>query len=349
VTAFEPAPPGTLLTAPAGQRRRGRSFTRAATSILVLALVLAACGDDADTAAPVDDGAPELVVSPASFDLAVGDSQRLMAGLFTPARQLVGFGSVEFELAHLGDGDITSAPVEQRATARFLPVPGMEPAGEQDGPVLLEDTGSGVYAARVDFDRPGVWGLRVVAAFADGTVLRGSTRFMVQAEPAVPAPGDPAPRVTNPTLDDVEAGRLPAVALDSRAQDEDQPIPDEHLHTTVIADAIDAGRPVVVTVGTPVYCQSRFCGPLTDVMAGLAEEYGDRAEFVLLEVWRDFEAREVNEAAGAFIQTELGGNEPWVFLIDANGTIAARWDNILDVAELRAALAHLPAHPPVGS
>lgn len=323
--------------------RRGSVVTRLATG-LALGLLLAACGDAATTAAP-DEDATELVVAPASFDLAVGDDQRLMAGLFTPERQLVGFGTVAFELAHLGDADTTSAPVEQGATATFLPVPGMEPTGGQDGPVLLEDTGSGVYAARVDLDRPGVWGLRVVAELADGTELQGSTRFTVQEEPAVPAVGDPAPQVDNPTVEDVEAGRVPAIALDSRAQDEGQEIPDQHLHATVIADAIAAGRPVVVTVGTPVYCQSRFCGPLAEVMADLAGEYQDRADFVLLEVWRDFDAREINEAAGAFIQTELGGNEPWVFLIDADGRIAARWDNILDVEELRTELADLPSSP----
>ena len=37
-------------------------------------------------------------------------------------------------------------------------------------------------------------------------------------------------------------------------------------------------------------------------------------------------------------QGEDGGNEPWVFLVGPDGTIQARWDNVLDEAELVEAL-----------
>jgi hypothetical protein len=76
-------------------------------------------------------------------------------------------------------------------------------------------------------------------------------------------------------------------------------------------------------------------------MTDLAGRFGDRADFIHLEVWRDFEAQELNPAAAAWIQTTSGGNEPWVFLVDANGTIVARWDNVLDTDELEALLSGL--------
>jgi hypothetical protein len=58
-------------------------------------------------------------------------------------------------------------------------------------------------------------------------------------------------------------------------------------------------------------------------------------------VWRDFEARELNEAAAEWIQTEAGGNEPWVFLVDGDGIVQGRWDNVVDVEDLERRLAEL--------
>ena len=78
-------------------------------------------------------------------------------------------------------------------------------------------------------------------------------------------------------------------AIDSRARG-GEPIPDPELHTTSIADAIAAGHPALVVFSTPVYCVSRFCGPVTDLVAELAAEYGDRADFIHVEIYRDFEA-----------------------------------------------------------
>jgi hypothetical protein len=302
---------------------------------LATALVLSACASTPD---PL-----ELVVEPASFDIAVGEDQRLLVGLFTPERQLVAHGEVELGLAYLGDGSESSAEIEQSVPARFIPVPGGEVAqAATDAPSLVDDTGTGVYAARVDLDRAGVWGVRIVGELEDGTPISGNRTFQVLEEHLVPAPGDEAPRVDNLTLADVESGAVPAVQLDSRAQAANSEVAFPQLHTHTVADSIGAGRPVVVAVATPVYCRTRFCGPLTEVMAELATEYDDRADFVHLEVWEDFEAQRLNDAAAAFIQTELGGNEPWTFLIGADGRIAARWDNILDLDELTAMLEELP-------
>lgn len=288
-----------------------------------------------DDAAPGDDPPEELAVAVASFDLAVGDDRRLLAGVFTPDRRLIAHGEVEFALAHLDEASDGAAPVDQVATARFLPVPGLEPAdGMAERPTPLEDAGSGVYAARVDLDEPGIWGLQVTAELEDGGTVTGLQRFEVLDETEVIDVGDDAPRVDHPTMDDLAAGDVAPIVVDSRAQEADDEIPDAHLHHSTVAEAIEAGRPSVVAVTTPVYCTSRFCGPLTDVLADLAETYADQAEFIHLEVWKDHEGNELNEAAAAFIQTEAGGNEPWVFLLDADGTVLARWDNVVDLDEL---------------
>ena len=329
------APAASIDAGHAPTRSRARHL--AVLAVAALAVVLAGCGAEPD---PI-----ELVVEPASFDVAVGEDQRLLVGLFTPERQLVAHGEVELGLAYLGDGSDTEAAIEQREPARFIPVPGGQPGAVTEEPSLVQDTGTGVYAATVDLDRAGVWGIRVVGTLEDGTPVSGNRTFQVLPEHLVPAPGDDAPRVDNLTLDDVASGAVRAVQLDSRAQAANSEVAFPHLHRTTVAAAIEAGRPVVVAVATPVYCRTRFCGPLTEVIAELALSYDDRADFLHLEVWQDFDTQTLNDAAAAFIQTELGGNEPWVFLIDADGRIAARWDNILDIDELTAALEDLPVLP----
>jgi peroxiredoxin len=67
----------------------------------------------------------------------------------------------------------------------------------------------------------------------------------------------------------------------------------------------------------------------------LQGEYGDVAEFVHVEVWHDFQAGEVNEAAADWLLTPDGDlTEPWVFLIGEDGRILARWDNVATRQEI---------------
>jgi hypothetical protein len=331
-------------------RRWGCGPQRLAVA-LVLALVLVACGDgqdqaptgNAETGSAPADGA-ELSIAIASFDVAVGSDQRLLAGIFGADRALLAFGDVTFQLGYLGDEAGGETELTQESVASYLPIPGMEPEGDDEAPRFLDgETGNGVYAGRVDLDEPGFWGLRVIAELADGEVLEGQATFQVQEEHQVHTVGSDAPRTANPTVADAEAGDIEPAAIDSRAGGTDGTIPDQHLHDRVIADEIEAGRPLVVAVTTPVYCVSRFCGPLTDELADLAHEYEDVASFVHLEVWKDHGEQEVNEAAAEWIlpTSGAGGNEPWVFLVDSDGVITARWDNVLDVEELETLLAEL--------
>jgi hypothetical protein len=148
-----------------------------------------------------------------------------------------------------------------------------------------------------------------------------------------------APHTDNPVIGDT--GVSP-VAIDSRAVG-GAPVPDKQLHMTSIADAIDAGHPALVVFSTPVYCVSRFCGPVTDLVAQLAAEYGDRADFIHVEIYQDFEAGKVNQAALDWLKPANGDlREPWIFLIGADGRIAASWDTVVTRSEIEPLLKALP-------
>jgi hypothetical protein len=307
----------------------------------VLAAVLAA--GVLTACAPAGEGASNraLNVFPASFDLAVDRPARFLVGLSTVGNRFVSGGSVRLRFFFLGRERAEGDPkLVAESIASFLPIPGEEDEPAPSGPRTVGgDAARGVYRVeKVTFERAGFWEVEAAANLGGGGVLRGRGAFEVLPEPRVPYPGQAAPRTENLTISSKGA---PPEAVDSRAVTEGR-IPDPELHATTIADAIRRGRPVLAVFATPVYCVSKFCGPVTDVVAELAAEYGDRAEFVHVEIWRDFQNQVVNEAAAAWILRDGSLQEPWVFLIGGDGRVLARWDNVATRDEMEPLLRELP-------
>ncbi|MGH8986421.1 MAG: hypothetical protein ACRDY6_21480, partial [Acidimicrobiia bacterium] len=303
----------------ASRWRRGLALALSA------ALALAACSngdsDEAATSSSTDGpAASELVAQAASFDLAAGPPGRFIVGLFSQDHGNVGYGTVELRFSYLGRDSAEGTPTPgPTATATFLPVPGSAPPSPPPGPAFLRPSeGRGVYAAQVEFDRAGIWEVEVSAALVEGNTVQATAAFEVLDRHRVPAPGEDAIASENLTIDSADVS---PIAIDSRAGD-DQPVPDPELHSTTIADAIQTGRPALVVFATPTFCVSRFCGPVTDMVGGLASDYADRASFIHVEIWEDFEAQRLNATAAEWLtRGGADGNEPWVFLIGADGRI----------------------------
>lgn len=318
-----------------------RPLTALPRALLILStLVLTACGGDDGGGASSETTTTKPAISAivASYDLAVGPPARFTVGVVNTDEGPVGYGTVELRFFYLGKGDANAeAKPGPSATAHYLPLPGSPPApAGADKPVYLKETERGVYAAEVPFDQAGFWGVAVTADL-DKTETATAT-FKVQPAHAVPGPGDPALPSDNLTLDTPGA---PPTAVDSRAGGGD-PVPDPELHRTTVKQALDAGRPVVLVISTPTFCVSVFCGPVTDMVGELAADYADRASFVHIEVWKDYEGKQLNDAAKDWIARGEDINEPWVFLIGTDGKIAARWDNVATRGEIEPLLQKLP-------
>lgn len=290
---------------------------------------------------PREEPAEALNVVMAGYDVAVGRGQRFIVGAGTSDNRFVSFGQAKLRFAFQGTKDKpVSGPFGKTVTASFLLVDGA-PTGPppREARAGSASQGRGVYETRVDFDQPGFWKVRFEVDLESGRAS-GDTTFEVLSEHRVPAPGDRAPATENLTLHSTDA---PRQAVDSRGAD--GPIPDEVLHAHTVAEALAAGRPAVVVLSTPVFCVSRFCGPVTDIVQELAGSYADRAWFIHIEVWRDFQAKTINKAAAEWIYRADDLNEPWVFLIGADGVITERWDNVLSKSELEESLKALPRLP----
>jgi hypothetical protein len=321
---------------------RGRRSARIAFAAL-LAVALSSCAAPAQSPITKPSASGQgIVAEVATFQLVADQPGRLLVALIAADNRWLSFGSVGMSFTYLGDEAGTPPPdvVVGDATSQFLPIPGSPEGNGQPPTLTFPADGRGVYGVEpITFPTAGYWQVAARGELGDGSQFSAEAAFTVLDAPAVIAVGGLAPHTDNPVIGD--PGVSPP-ALDSRATG-GEPIPDPELHATSIADAIEAGHPALVVFSTPVYCVSRFCGPVTDLVAELAAQYGDRADFIHVEIYRDFEAGKVNQAALDWLLTADGDlREPWTFLIGADGRIAASWDDVVTRSEIEPLLRSLP-------
>jgi hypothetical protein len=312
-------------------------------SILVLATAVASCTSDGDgTDGQLDTSFAAQMASTWHY---VGAPQRVQIGIVASdadGTHLVTQGTIDLAFSYLGTDGGGEPAAGPTSTASFVPVPGTAASG--DAPTVTSGA-RGVYEAKdVTFDEAGVW-RATLSMEIDGVARQLTTDFQVDPTSQIPAPGMPAPKTENLT---VASKGVRKGAIDSMA-DGGGEIPDPELHRWTIADAVAEGRPALVLFGTPAYCASQFCGPEVTELQRLAAAHPDRAVYIHVEIWKDFNAQPqvVNEGAADWLLRELPDGtpemtEPWLFLIGSDGIIADRWGPLFDTGEVAAALEALP-------
>lgn len=303
-------------------------------------LLLVACSSGGSGKAKTDD----LAVQVASYDLATGAPARFIVGLVTADQRLIGYGTVDLRFSYVGTKEDAGnpSPFGPVVKASYLPIHGSvvpDPMPATPQIVAASDT-RGLYGAQASFDKAGFWEVEATAT-VEGKARSGKGAFAVNPTHTIPAVGDQALPTESLTLTTPD---VPRAAIDSRAGSGD--IPDPDLHRTTIAASLAAKRPLVVVFATPVYCTSRFCGPITDLVDELAHQYADRADFIHVEIWRDFQAKTINKSAADWVYRNDELNEPWVFVIGADGRITARFDNVVTRGELEPLIKALPVIGP---
>lgn len=309
--------------------------------LIAFGLLAGACtSDDAPPSTGPTRDASAITAIMASVDLYAGDPQRVAIGMITADNHFVSFGDVDVSFSMVGGAGQSSSPRPgPTATATFVPTYGT-PVAAHRPTVTNPNEGRGVYEAEdVTFDRAGFWVADVRADIEGMGEQTAQASFAVQERPQLPAPGDRAMETENLTVD---SKGVPEAAIDSRAANSGK-IPDPELHEWTIARAIAEGRPALVVFATPVFCQSRFCGPVVNMVEDLERHYADRAVFIHVEIWKDFQKQVLNDAPKQWLQMPNGDlTEPWLFLIGADGTIADRWSSMWSEDEVEAELGALP-------
>ncbi len=286
-------------------------------------------------ASPSTNGAVQVIN--ANYELVADEPNRVLIGLVLPDNRFVAYGSVQMRFARVDGSGTQVGATSQVVTGTYLAVPGTDEGDPAADPQATSPaTARGVYELEgVRFGDGGTWIVEVATRVAGVGTVQGATELQVLDQARVPGVGDKAPPSNNAVIGDPS---VEPSAIDSRATKGDSSIPDPELHQVSIADAIGDRRYAVVLFSTPVYCVSRFCGPVTDMVQGLAKEYDSVADFIHVEVWQDFESKVPNPAANRWLNHDETFNEPWLFVIGPDGRVLARWDNLFTAAEVTASL-----------
>ena len=111
------------------------------------------------------------------------------------------------------------------------------------------------------------------------------------------------------------------------------PPPREMLKTD-FADVLGR-KPVVLLFATPALCKSRTCGPVVDIAEQVRAENGKGVAFIHQEIYQDNDpGKPLRSQVARWRLT----TEPWAFVIDRQGRIAARFEGVFSVGELARAV-----------
>ena len=190
----------------------------------------------------------------------------------------------------------------------------------------------GIYVSELTFDRAGEWRLEVSLPRPDGTNASTSFRFPVAERALAPAVGDAAPASRNRTLADVASVH----ELSTGAE------PDPALYKLTIAEALAAGRPLVVVFASPGFCTNALCGPQAEVLSALRERHGAGASFIHVDLYEnptEIRGAGLDVAIETPLLAEWGlETDEWTFIVDASGKIAARFEAFAPEVEVEQAL-----------
>jgi peroxiredoxin len=94
-------------------------------------------------------------------------------------------------------------------------------------------------------------------------------------------------------------------------------------------------KPIVLLFATPQFCESRTCGPVVDIAAQVQREFGDKAEFIHMEIYND---NDPNKGVRPQVRAFHLPSEPWLFVIDRRGVIRTAIEGAFSVQELTQAV-----------
>jgi hypothetical protein len=320
------------------------SARRISIAVLLACALLAGCGgddsssgDEPPPAAKAEDfpkpagkslaelldqvGGSGPVLAPSGLELRTG-TQRVGFALFNRSREQISDASVAVYAAPAGGGPATG-PYPARYESLSV-----KPQFESRQTASDPDAARSIYTAEIPFDRPGRYELLGIARLG-GKLVPATTPMpgvvvKKESDDPIPAVGRRPPRIHTPT--EAEVGGDVA-SIDTR-------LPPSSMHDADFADVLGK-KPVVLLFATPQLCQSRVCGPVVDVAEQVKASSGDDVEFIHMEVYRD---NRIDKGIRPQMAAFHLRSEPWLFVFDRSGKVAARIEGAFSERELEQAI-----------
>jgi hypothetical protein len=202
--------------------------------------------------------------------------------------------------------------------------------GRQGEAVNYSDYEVPYWIFYADFTHAGYWGLGAEITLADGSLATGQLAVQVNEQSSAPSLGSRPPASENRTL---------ATEPDIKKITSDFDEPEPALYELTIAEAMELGRPAVISFSTPAFCASQVCAPVLSSIKQVRHELAEQVTFIHVEVYKEFEPLVL---ADEVTQWQLT-SEPGTFVLDRDGRVVARLGGPVSPAELRSAL--LPLLP----
>lgn len=320
-------------------------FLRGAAVALAMAmslLLLMACGGGETPATTVSTAESTEVPAGESVDDPDGESAEMSA-----AMSVASFPGLEGLLGtkDLGVG-VNRVSFVLQTTEGLVSLPQIQVRSLFKGEEVERVTGRfhlwpfgtrGNYVSEMTFDEAGAWQIEAVIARGEETLASTVMNVEVKEESYTPAIGSAPPLTVNKTAVD-EAG-LTEITTWPRA--------DLDLYRTTIPDALQTGMPLMVVMSSPGFCTSPTCGPQVDTVTELKNLYADQAQFIHVEIYDNPLEIQSSLDMGIYspVVVEWGLtksedylNESWVFIIDSDGLITAKYEGYASLDELESGL-----------
>jgi hypothetical protein len=313
-----------------------------AVALVAAGLVAGGCGDDGTGSAGTQDTEGISQAAQAQFPRPSGRSMRVLiesmrqgpelaaaAGILEPGRNRFPFALFDRGNRQIGGLDVrlyVSRGLDESVRGPFnskYHAIDVKPQFRSQNSVEDPDSARSIYVGEAPFPARGSY---VVAAVTrlNGELVAALTEVMV-GDSEVPGPGDRAIRVHTPTVasagGDIEK-------IETR-------VPPDTMHEVDLADALDRNRPIVLLFATPALCQSRICGPVTDVTEQVKSETDGEADFIHMEIYND---NDLKKGTRPEFRAWRLTSEPVLFTIGSNGRVIERLQGAFSVDEVRAAV-----------
>jgi len=191
---------------------------------------------------------------------------------------------------------------------------------------LTTDPFYAVYGADVPLAKDGKYSVLSATMGSNGKLIGapGSIDVLTKSADPIPQVGQKAPKVHTDTL--ASAGGNVS-KIDTRD-------PPSDMHAKDFADVVGK-EPVALLFSTPQLCQSRVCGPVTDIALQMEAKYGKQMTFIHQEVYVD---NDPQKGLRKPLQEFHLQSEPWLFVVNKQGIITARLEGSIGVREFENAV-----------